>query len=200
MTDIIHTETYGGYTIEIIADQDPPNPRTENDNASTMYCCHGRYSLGDKQYSNPDEVFSDMIDACGVETAGSVGELPAIVLPLYLYDHSGITISTTPFACRWDSGQVGYVMMTYAEIHKAFHSGTCPDGFKPTPDIVEKVEQLIRAEVSEYDDYLTGNCYGYRVYPEGSDPDEEGESCYGIFGSYEKNALTQAKEAIDALA
>lgn len=32
-----------------------------------------------------------------------------IILPLYLYDHSGITMSTSVFSCPWDSGQVGWI-------------------------------------------------------------------------------------------
>lgn len=35
------------------------------------------------------------------------------MLPLFLYDHSGITMSTGPFHCPWDSGQVGFIYMTY---------------------------------------------------------------------------------------
>ncbi len=38
-----------------------------------------------------------------------------VILPLYLYDHGGITMSTGPFSCRWDSGQVGWI---YAEKKK----------------------------------------------------------------------------------
>ena len=29
-----------------------------------------------------------------------------VILPLYLYDHSGITMNTCGFSCPWDSGQV----------------------------------------------------------------------------------------------
>ena len=32
-----------------------------------------------------------------------------LMLPLYLYDHSGITMNTTGFSCPWDSGQVGWI-------------------------------------------------------------------------------------------
>ncbi|HOO12216.1 MAG TPA: hypothetical protein PK684_04600 [Bacillota bacterium] len=32
-----------------------------------------------------------------------------IILPLYLYDHGGITMRTNPFSCPWDSGQVGWI-------------------------------------------------------------------------------------------
>ncbi len=31
------------------------------------------------------------------------------ILPVYLYDHSGITINTVPYSCRWDSGQIGWI-------------------------------------------------------------------------------------------
>ena len=32
-----------------------------------------------------------------------------VLLPLYLYDHSGITMNTGGFSCPWDSGQVGWI-------------------------------------------------------------------------------------------
>jgi len=33
-----------------------------------------------------------------------------VILPLYLYDHGGITMSTNPFSCPWDDGgQVGWI-------------------------------------------------------------------------------------------
>ena len=31
-------------------------------------------------------------------------------LPLYAYIHGGITLSLKPFSCKWDSGQVGWVI------------------------------------------------------------------------------------------
>ncbi|SNS23209.1 hypothetical protein SAMN05446037_1006135 [Anaerovirgula multivorans] len=36
----------------------------------------------------------------------------AVILPLYLYDHSGITMSSSPFSCQWDSVQVGWIFCT----------------------------------------------------------------------------------------
>jgi len=44
-----------------------------------------------------------------------------IILPLYLYDHSGITMNTTGFSCGWDSGQVGYIVMSYEKIRKEYN-------------------------------------------------------------------------------
>lgn len=42
-----------------------------------------------------------------------------VILPLYLYDHSGITISTGPFSCPWDSGQVGWIYAPKDTFRKA---------------------------------------------------------------------------------
>lgn len=43
-----------------------------------------------------------------------------VMLPIYLYDHSGITISTSAFSCRWDSGLVGFIFCS----HERFLSET----------------------------------------------------------------------------
>lgn len=35
-----------------------------------------------------------------------------IILPIYAYEHGGITLSTGSFSCPWDSGQVGWIYAT----------------------------------------------------------------------------------------
>ena len=62
-------------------------------------------------------------------------------LPLFLYDHSGITISTGSFGCRWDSGLVGFIW---------------------TADETATQEWL-ESEVKTYDQYLTGEQYDVLV-------------------------------------
>ena len=70
-----------------------------------------------------------------------------VILPLYLYDHSGITMNTCGFSCPWDSGQVGWIYADKAMIEQ--------EHGKITPEILEKVRQTLEAEVKEYDYYLT---------------------------------------------
>jgi hypothetical protein len=92
----VHTEVYKGYTIEIYQDDCGESPR-EWDNLGEMICFHKRYDLGDRH-------------SYTVHQANELaGKREMIVVPLYLYDHSGITMSTSPFSCPWDSGQVGYI-------------------------------------------------------------------------------------------
>jgi hypothetical protein len=101
--------------LRIYQDEDAPNPRKEFDNLGTMICWHRRYDLGDKHnYSDICDFLASITgledeDITEEELLAKFKERGDILLPLYLYDHSGITISTGPFSCPWDSGQVGWI-------------------------------------------------------------------------------------------
>jgi len=81
-----------------------------------------------------------------------------IILPLYLYDHSGITIRTSPFSCPWDSGQVGWVYCTKKDIRDNFITK------RVSKQQLEHAKKILMSEVSEYDDYLCGNIYGFKQF------------------------------------
>jgi len=101
---MLEQKIIGDYKIIIDCEDYPENPR-EWGNLTKMICFHRRYNLGDKHnyrhddYNNWDEMKKDIMKR---ENVG-------VILPLYLYDHSGITISTTPFNCPFDSGQIGFI-------------------------------------------------------------------------------------------
>ena len=47
--------------------------------------------------------------------------------------------------------------------------------------------RMMRSEVAEYDDYLAGNVYGYRLFGRAG---EEVDSCWGFYGQdYKKNGM-----------
>lgn len=148
-----------GLRVSLYHDEDATSPR-ENDNLCTMVCKHRRYALGDKGAAEPPE------DALAV-------------LPLYLYDHSGLSISTGAFADRFDSGLLGFAYVTKARAETMGCVGTYTyEGVTKTWDR-EAYEDTIRGEVANYDDYLRGNNYGYVVEtPEG----EHLDSCWGFTG------------------
>lgn len=91
-----------------------------------------------------------------------------VSLPLWLYDHGGITIScgdrVYPYNDRWDSGLVGWIVYARQK----------DDG----EDWREKAFDRMRAEVEEYDHYLQGEVYGFTLYENG----EEIDSCWGYYG------------------
>jgi len=78
-----------------------------------------------------------------------------VIIPLYLYDHSGITISTRPFSCPWDSGQVGWIYAPKDTFRKA-------TGY--SEDDLFSAEGILEDEVREYDMYLRGEVYRYELY------------------------------------
>lgn len=146
--------TENGLTVFIMTDPEPGNPRKEWDNAGTMVCFHGRYDLGDK---HDFLLASDFAEWWGEHGKGGA------MLPLYLYDHSGLTMRTAPFACPWDSGLVGFIYMTRDTIEK---------------ERITDPDSVLRSEVETYDQYLRGDVYCFSVEDEGDIVDCE---C-GYFG------------------
>ena len=99
-------------------------------------------------------------------------------MPLYLYDHSGITIATTPFSCSWDSGKIGFIYITKEKARKEY-------GWKVmTKKRVEQIENYLQGEVETYDQFLRGEVYRYEVY----EGEEMIDSCGGFFGSDHKES------------
>ena len=103
----------GNYLIEVHQDESPESPRSW-DNLGTMICFHRRYDLGDKHDYNHVEYDSWSEQRKDIEKT----ENTCVILPLYLYDHSGITISTSPFNCNWDTSRVGWVFIDEKQLNK----------------------------------------------------------------------------------
>jgi len=109
-----------------------------------------------------------------------------IMLPLYLYDHSGISISTGPFCNLWDSGQIGFIWADVTDV-KAMYNWK-----RLTEQRREFIQEILVSEVNEYDQFLRGEVYDFYIY------DNEHDlrySCGNIYGFDE--ALRMAKEEID---
>lgn len=117
------------------------------------------------------------------------------ILPLYLYDHSGITVNTTGFSCPWDSGQVGYIVCSLAKARENWGLDDSADWSMPIKrhdgeliTLRKATESNLVAEVETYDQYIGGDVYGFVVEqcdfcPECGDGSwEETDSCWGFFG------------------
>lgn len=189
------TFTVDGLTVRITPDTDAHNPRTEWDHAGTMVCWHRRYTLGDQQPHYPaSEFFTRLMqeresevhdkyppDEIAPEHLMRYIDKHFHVLPLYLLDHSGLSMSTGSFKDPWDSGQVGWIYMSKDKAAK--------EGITDPP-------ALLRSEVAEYDQYLTGDVWGYEI------TDADGhhlDSCWGFYGlDHCKEEATESAKAIAA--
>ena len=170
-------------------DDMPQNPRTDFDQYDHMICWHRRYTLGDKHnYETPYDMLSDIATQVGItykhdpsyEQLKKKLQKHVVILPLWLYDHSGITMSCGerkwPYTDQWDSGQVGYIFMLKSEIFD--HIGNVN-----RKTWRQKAIEFMTASVKEYDMYLTGDIYGYILYDKNNDQWEESDSCWGFYGS-----------------
>ena len=187
------TREYKGYTIKIESVDYPPNPREDWDNLGHMVCWHRRYDLGDKHNFDSPEDFQEYIK-----------NNKCVVLPLFLYDHSGITMSTRSFSCPWDSGQVGYIYLTYKEIRKEMARPKNKNG-QLNPDLktikhitkkdIERAKALLESEVKVYDSYLRGEVFGWVI---SNEIEDHIDSCWGYYGTGEiEHMVSEAKNAID---
>lgn len=183
---------YKGYKIEIIHDEDAQNPRElfAQDQLDTMVCFHHKYDLGDKNHNYKMEDF-DFWESLRGQIIQDHD--PVAILPLYMYDHSGITISTSyeyPYNDRWDAGQIGFIFMSRknALINWGKSKKTSNQALK------NKVIKFLNASVKEYDLYLRGESYGYVI----SKNEDEIESCWGFLGF--ECCKKEAISIVDALA
>lgn len=130
-----------------------------------------------------------IIDYLTVEQSIKLLEPYAVIVPLWLYDHGGITISCGsrqyPYNDRWDSGCVGYAValkekimketVGYAfdesvdEIREEYKHESAPSTWgKITVPLTnetwkERAKEIINDEVELYDQYLKGDVYGFKV-------------------------------------
>lgn len=197
---IAETFEVNGRKVEIVQDDSPTSPR-EWDNPTTMICFHRDYELGDKHdLSTEDyEGWSEVADAVR-ERYNVVGPM----LPLYLLDHSGITMrigaSGNPFhedPGAWDSGMVGFIFNTREGLDKCWGEGETPDD--------DTLNKILREDVATYAQYLEGDVWGYVIYKPkqtcslGHVHEDVDDSCWGFYGvEAAKEEATGIAEGMDA--
>ena len=183
----METKTVGKFKIEIEQDPDPLHPRKDWDNLGTMACFHRRYTLGDEGHGIKSEDYNgwDAMRAA-IEKMDA-----AVILPIYMLDHSGLTVATKPFHCPWDSGQIGFIYVTREKLRKEFSKK------RVSKQLIAKAAKQLEAEVEAYDQFLRGDVWVYAI----KDEDEVIESCGGFFGIDEcrKEAEAVAKRLAETV-
>jgi len=172
-----------GYTCIIECDENPSNPR-DDDNLGKLLCFHKRYTLGDSHSLDAD----DFNGRAELEEHLINEEDAIIILPVYMYDHSGLVLSTEPFGCRWDSGQLGFMYLPKAKLIEEYG--------EDTPEARETAERCLKAELKAYGHYVAGEVFGYILLGPG---DHDVCSCWGFFGyDHEESGLLElARDAMN---
>lgn len=163
-----HGDLYG----YIEHDEDARNPFDEFEPMGTLVTWHKRYDFGvngAKEYGTP----KDFLD--------EAKENGHVYLSVFLYDHSGLTVSTEPFSCIWDSGPIGFIYVTKEQLKSEY-------GDRSAPEAEEAAKKYMRGEIKTFDQYLTGDVWGVTIEKKtacktcGDVTEEHLDSCWGFYG------------------
>lgn len=206
MTYVTHEETLGCYRLQVVADESNDghaDPRDGINVGVMMANGHRRYTLGDEPhlkhcsvevrdaYNLAERAMSEARNLVQLMRYLRIFVGATVVLPLGLIDHSGISMYVGAGAHvmdpgGWDSGLVGVIF----DIPATLAETGCPP---------ERVEEALRAEVKAYDQYLTGDVWGYVV--ERVDTCSHGDvhadtvdSCWGFLG--DEGAIEEGRRAL----
>ena len=162
--------TTDGRKLRLVIEQDmlPEDPRSW-DNIGTMLCCYPGYYLGDynsnketeeqlaeicRKYGKSDEEIDEMTFAEVIRFILNQDNICG--LPLYITDHSGISMQTYRFDA-WDSSFVGLIF-----VEKDFYlAQMClkdEEGWK------EKAKKALESEIKIYSNFLEGNVCAWILY------------------------------------
>lgn len=178
-------EEYRGYTIKVFYDYNAESPR-EWDNLGTIYSNHRRY---DPDGHSIEEIIDDETGKLDKEFVKN-----HIMLHIYAYEHSGITLSTSrggQFSDSWDSGLFGIIAVSKEKAIEEYGKKIC------TKEVRERALKCLESEIEALDMYYTGDVYGYVI----EDEDENDiDSCWGYYGSewVDKDLIPECKSIIDS--
>ncbi len=193
--DLVTSYEYNGIKINVFVDGNAENPRNAN-NITIMAAFHRRYNLGD---DGTGYAIADYESFDSMRKAIIKNEDVAVILPLFLYDHTGLRIKVGSFKgllpqghAEFDSGQVGFIWMTKKAARQNW------DWDIITKSREKTIVKYIESEVECYDNYLSGSVYGVII------EDINGESIdsswgYSGYDSIQEYgyAITDAKRTID---
>jgi hypothetical protein len=164
----LETIIIGNYKFIVERDEFMESPR-EWENLSTMLSWSRSYNSPDKNdFRNPDDFMEWFLEE-------HAGDPDHVLLPLFMYEHSGVSFSTGDFGDKWDSGQIGWVYATGESVRNWISTK-------------EKAIKVLEKEVKEYSQWANGEALSWSILENngcehcGKDDWNIVESCAGYLG------------------
>ena len=183
MNTILETLNIKGFDVNILADRDAENPLAWG--SATLVTAHRRYTFGGDRLpfdaNSIEEAFDWHLDSKGLTRRD------VIWLPVYLYDHSGLALSDTPFGDRWDSGQLGYIYESRSAIRAEYRVQRI--SAKREQSVLERLRHTLQL----LEHWANGDVYAWEIPA----LDEYGGGFYG-WDHDTSGLLEYATDAIDA--
>lgn len=162
-----YTQDGKEYQLEISRDDFEGNNPREWDNCGTIAASYRDYILCDEGHDDPDEEADEILRDHGYEDEElydmtynekmlKIAEYDDIVLlHLFVYDHSGITISTGGFVDSWDSSRIGFIYVTKEKFFKNYS--------QDEQHWRDLARQYLEDEVEIFNKYIQGEVYWYSL-------------------------------------
>jgi hypothetical protein len=185
--EAVESKRIGKYLIKVVQDEQPDSPdEWGNEDAFIVYD-HRQFSVTRKGF-DPREIFEH------IERTKKYFYDGYHVFPLYAYIHSGVALSVGDHNfpdARWDVSMTGWVLVQKTKGWTWRRA---------------KALEVAKAITEEWNQYLSGDVYGYKVYDMGdAEADEEDEdegtmvdSCWGYYGEPEY-CMTEAVSLTETL-
>ena len=144
MSDVVkefHRKGDRTQRVRIFRDEYAENPWEESELLAEVLHVSTRFVFPNETTGDTDEI-ADIAE--GIRKDGG------LVQAFYLYEHSGVQVSTSPFGCPWDSGQIGFIVIRKETIDKEF-SGD-----------MEMAKRYIEGQIETYNAYLSGEVYRWQ--------------------------------------
>ena len=177
MKNIVEIIDYKDHVIKIISDHECDSPDDWGDNDYFLVYDHRNFTITRKGF-DPQDIFDAMQKRAKLYD-------DYFYFPVYAYIHSGISLQLQ----RWFPG----LPQGHNEFDVSFKGFALVKRQKGSY-IRDKAYEIAKSVVEEWNDYLSGNVYGYIVEKD----DEHIDSCWGFYGDYEKSGIIEeAKNVVD---
>jgi hypothetical protein len=182
--EAVESKRIGKYLIKVVQDEMADSPDSwYNDDAFVVYD-HRQFYVKRKGFE-PRDIFDHTNARNKMFYDGHY------VFVLYAYIHSGVALSVGDHNfpdARWDVSSTGYVVV---KRQKGTYSR-------------EKAFKLAEAVTEEWNQYLSGDVYGYKIFDmTGIDDDDDDvgidemvDSCWGFYGDHEY-CMTEATGVVE---
>ena len=173
--------------IKIYFDEFAESPRGWS-TLGTLVCSHRKYDLSDVPFPQAGEYGSLLEDFKEYLKTLSLTLNDIIYTPIYLYDHSGIALSSTFFPIDWDLGLFGYHYVSKSTIRTEYAVK------RISPKLHKSIISVLDAELEVYNHYVQGNCYEFRIF----DSEDEFVDSFGGFIGDLDDVKQQMYEHVDS--
>lgn len=169
--NVIFTDTKNGYSIKVVTDNTLENPRLDCSNLGTLICFGRRVSFGDMSHNfQPYEFLMHLLERHSFENGETLDSFllhtdeqktvcaimkelkkDHILVPVFLYQHSGDILSSCPFGDKWDSAQIGWIYTNKPAVFDRYGSWS--------DETIQKARAALEDELRTYNAFINNECY-----------------------------------------